>query len=197
MAKRSRNDDSGGAEPRIRIGSRLREARKRRELTIDQVATATGLNRGFLSQVERDLATPSVGSLLRICAALRVRIGDLFDEQGASRLVRAKERPAIQFGGVGARDELLTPGWERRIQTIRLVVEPGGHSTRDSQPTSAEAHFVHVTKGEFEISLVTGEVFRLKAGDSLTFSGQEEAGWRNPSRTRSTELLWVITPSLF
>jgi hypothetical protein len=51
--------------------------------------------------------------------------------------------------------------------------------------------------GEFEISLVTGEVFRLKAGDSLTFRGQEEAGWRNPSRTRSTELLWVITPSLF
>ncbi len=166
-------------------------------MTIDQVAKATGLNRGFLSQVERDLATPSVGSLLKICAAVGVRIGDLFEQREQERLVRARERPAIQFGGVGAHDDLLTPGWERHIQVIHSVVEPGGHSTGGSQPSAAKAHFVHVTKGEFELTLASGESYRLKAGDSLTFSGHEEGGWRNPSPTRPTELLWVITPSLF
>jgi transcriptional regulator with XRE-family HTH domain len=185
------------SEAEVQIGRRLREARQQRRLTIDQVARATGLNRGFLSQVERDLATPSVASLLKICAALDIRIGDLFDDRDDSKIVRAGERPSIQFGGVGAHDQLLTPASNRRLQAIYGTLGPGGHSEDgESYRTPTDAQFVHVVKGEFEITLA-GEVFRLRAGDSLTFTGREPRSWRNPSRTRSVELIWVLTPSLF
>jgi transcriptional regulator with XRE-family HTH domain len=179
------------------IGSRLRRARQERGLTIDQLARTTGLTKGFLSQVERDLANTSVASLLKICDALDIRIGELFDEGEESGLVAAAERPAIHFGGVGAVDHLLTPRTNRRIQVIHSTVEPGGNSgSGDRYPTPTEAQFVHVTKGEFELTL-GGETFRLRAGDSLTFTGHEPRSWRNPSRSRSAELLWVLTPSLF
>jgi quercetin dioxygenase-like cupin family protein len=53
-----------------------------------------------------------------------------------------------------------------------------------------------VTKGEFELT-IAGEVHRMGAGDSLTFGGREPRSWRNPSSSRSAELIWVLTLSLF
>jgi transcriptional regulator with XRE-family HTH domain len=193
----STSRSASAREARVRIGRRLRQARHGRGLTIDQVAGATGLNRGFLSQVERDLATPSVASLLKICGTLDIRIGDLFDERDAPSLVRAGERASILFGGVGARDELLTPGSNRRIQAIHCVLGPGGHSDDgETYRTRTDAQLVFVLKGEFEVTLA-GELFRLRPGDALTFTGREPRTWRNPSRTRSVELIWFLTPSLF
>ena len=181
----------------IEIGARLREARRERGLTIDQLAQATGLTKGFLSQVERDLASTSVASLLKICAALGLRVGDLFDDDAESGLVRAGERPLLDFGGIGAEDRLLTPRSNRRLQAFVSRVGPGARSgDGPGYPTPTDAQFVHVTKGEFELT-VGGEVFRLRAGDSLTFGGREPRSWRNPSDRRAAELIWVLTPSLF
>jgi transcriptional regulator with XRE-family HTH domain len=181
----------------IEIGARLRQARQERGLTIEQLARATGLTKGFLSQVERDLASTSVASLIKICAALGLRVGDLFDEERESGLVRADERPVLDFGGIGAEDRLLTPRSNRRLQAFASRVGPGARSgDGPGYPTPTEAQFVHVTKGEFELT-IGGEVFRLKAGDSLTFGGREPRSWRNPSDRRAAELIWVLTPSLF
>jgi transcriptional regulator with XRE-family HTH domain len=181
----------------IEIGARLREARRERGLTIDQLAQATGLTKGFLSQVERDLASTSVASLLKICAALGLRVGDLFDEDGESGLVRAGDRPLLDFGGIGAEDRLLTPRSNRRLQAFVSRVGPGARSGEGpGYPTPTDAQFVHVTKGEFELT-IGAAVYRLKAGDSLTFGGREPRSWRNPSDRRAAELIWVLTPSLF
>ena len=181
-----------------RIGPRLREARQRRGLTIDQLAQATGLTKGFLSQVERDLANTSVASLLRICEVLGLRVGELFDDEPEGpALVRAADRPALEFGGIGATDHLLTPRSNRAIQVIHARVEPGGNSGGPGgYPTPTDAQFVHVLKGEFELT-VDGQAFRMKPGDSLTFTGREPRSWRNPSPTRAAEVLWMMTPSLF
>jgi transcriptional regulator with XRE-family HTH domain len=194
MTTRDTSEDT--SDPPVRIGHRLRRARQRRQLTIEQLAAATGLTKGFLSQVERDLVSTSVGSLLKICAALDLRVGELFDGDEESGLVRAGERPLVHFGGTGARDELLTPRSQRRIQVLHATVEPGGHSDAEPYPTPTEAQFVHVTGGEFEIT-IAGETYLLGPGDSLTFSGREQRHWRNPSAAETVELLWVITPSLF
>ncbi|MDN3356200.1 XRE family transcriptional regulator [Actinomadura sp. DC4] len=179
------------------IGPRLRRARRERRLTIEQLARATGLTKGFLSQVERDRANVSVASLLRICDVLGVRVGELFDDEQFG-LVTAEQRAALHFGGTGVRDFLLTPRSNRRIQVLHSTVAPGGNNEEDGEPayrTISDAQFIHVTKGEFEIAL-DGEVFRLRAGDSLTFTGRERKTWRNPS-AEDTELLWMLTPSLF
>jgi transcriptional regulator with XRE-family HTH domain len=63
----------------LRVGARLRQLRRERALTIEQVAGATGLTKGFISQLERDTTTPSLSSLARICDALGVRMGDVFE----------------------------------------------------------------------------------------------------------------------
>jgi transcriptional regulator with XRE-family HTH domain len=191
------DDPEALSGPRPLVGPRLRRVRQQRRLTIEQLAKATGLTKGFLSQVERDRANVSVASLLRICDVLGVRVGELFDEDQLG-LVSAGERLALHFGGTGVRDFLLTPRSNRRIQVIHSTVAPGGNNEEEGEPayrTISDAQFIHVTKGEFEITL-DGEVFRLRAGDSLTFTGRENKTWRNPSG-EDAELLWMLTPSLF
>jgi len=62
----------------VAIGSRIRAARQSQRLTIEHVADATGLTKGFLSRVERDLTSPSVASLVTLCQVLSISIGELF-----------------------------------------------------------------------------------------------------------------------
>src|SRR4051812_26641636 len=128
------------------IGPRLRAARLSRGMSLANLAAGAGLTKGFLSQVERDLVSPSVGSLLRVCEALGVGVGELF-EPASGPLVRAADRPAIAFGGDGVDEFQLTPAGERRLQVIQSDIAPGGGSGDDAYGLGSEAEFVHVLAG--------------------------------------------------
>ncbi|WP_294081682.1 cupin domain-containing protein [Sphaerobacter sp.] len=177
----------------IRIGQRLRAARQQRSLSLEQVARLTGLTKGFLSQVERDLASPSVASLLAICDAVGLPIGALF-QPAQTDLVTAENRAPINFGGDRVTEFLLTPSGERRLQVIESHIEPGGGSGDGLYSLPADAEFVHVLAGRLEIE-VDGTHYRLTAGDSLTFSARAPHCWRNPSPHEVAHVIWVLVPS--
>ena len=63
---------------RVRIGSKLRAARTTHGYTLEQLARATGLTKGFLSRVERDETSPSVATLLTLCEVMSIDVGSLF-----------------------------------------------------------------------------------------------------------------------
>src|SRR5579871_6318217 len=76
-------------EQSAELGPRVRAHRARLGMTARDLATATDLSPGFISQLERGLTNPSVATLLRICRVLNVQIGDLFTEtRSTRRLVR-------------------------------------------------------------------------------------------------------------
>jgi transcriptional regulator with XRE-family HTH domain len=62
----------------VDIGQRIRRLRKAKDLTLEELARATDLSQPFISQIERDIKTPSVGTLSRICKALNVTMGEFF-----------------------------------------------------------------------------------------------------------------------
>jgi transcriptional regulator with XRE-family HTH domain len=176
----------------VRIGARIREARRRRGLSLEQVAEATGLTKGFISQVERNLTSVSVASLVGICNAIGLRIGALF-EPARRDLVRRADRPRINFGGEDVVEYMLTPASQTQLQVIQSHIAPGGGSGDEAYSLNGEAEFVHVVSGELEIS-VHGDNYLLGTGDSLTFSPRDPHSWRNPSQDE-TVVLWVLTPS--
>ena len=177
----------------LRIGRQIRAARRERGLTIDQLAQATDLTKGFLSQVERDKAQTSVASLLRICDVLDIRIGSLFESPQPNYVPRDR-RTRVQWGGHGVEEWLLSPSAETRVQVIEQLIEPGGGSGEEQYSMRSETEFVHVLAGQLEMSF-EGETFRLKAGDSLTFAARDVHSWRNPGR-RQTHAIWVFSPAL-
>lgn len=176
------------------IGPRLREARRAQGLSLAALAERSDLTKGFLSQVERDLTSPSVGTLLRLCRALDLPVGHLFD--GAhTPLVRAGERIPIAFGGSGVSEFRLTPADEARVMLLMSEIAPGGGSGEEPYSLGSDAEVAHVLEGALHIE-VDGAHHRLGPGDTLSFDASAPHRWHNPSAAMPTRVLWVLAPAL-
>ena len=177
----------------VRIGARIRAARLAGGLTLDKVAEAAGLTKGFLSRLERDEVSPSVASLVAVCAAIGLRVGALF-EPPQTAVVRAGAAPKINFGGRKVNEYLLTPGTQQHLEVIHSLIDPGGTGGAQPYTLDCDTEFVYVIAGELEVQL-TDEVIRLGPGDCLTFPGREPHTWRNASKSAPCEVLWVLAPA--
>ena len=176
----------------LAIGAKIRAARQAQRMTIEQVAESTGLTKGFLSRVERDLTSPSVSSLVTLCQVLSLSIGDLF-AQPDTHLVRLAEAPRISLGGEGIVERLLTARSEQRLQVIRAVVEPRGAGEAELYSVDCEVEVLHVVSGSF-VLVLANERLELEAGDSVTFPGREPHSWINPADEEAV-VLWVLVPA--
>ena len=179
--------------PEARIGARLRAARQARGLTLDQVATATELTKGFISRLERDAASPSVASLVSVCEVIGLRVGALFDPPRTA-VVRAGEGRAISFGAEGARESLLTPGTQQQLEVIHSLLDGAGHGGAELYTLDCDTEFAYVVDGELDLVLEDDTV-TLGAGDAMTFPGRTPHTWRNHSATQQCEVLWVLSPA--
>ena len=182
------------ADRHVTIGPRLRAARKAQQLTIDEVARVTGLTKGFLSRVERDVTSLSVSSLITLCDVLSIPVGSLFEEPDV-QLVRAGTGARINLGGVETEERLLSPRSEGRVQVIRSVIESGGHGGDELYAVAADVDVLHVLRGHIEVRF-SAEEWQLGPGDALTFSGHEPHTWRVLSET-GAEVIWVLVPALW
>jgi transcriptional regulator with XRE-family HTH domain len=174
------------------VGPRLREARKERRMTLADVATSAGLTPSFLSLAERGKTRVSVPALLRLCAALEIPIGSLFDFP-ADTLVPSGGGGRLEMGGAGITEYILTPADETGFVVMQTILQPGGGSG-GAYTLDAQTVFVFVVKGELSLA-VGGRSASLVAGDSMTFSARTPHEWTNPS-ARETEVLWTIAPAL-
>ncbi|MGO4249303.1 cupin domain-containing protein [Micrococcaceae bacterium Sec5.1] len=176
----------------VAIGSRIRAARQAQRLTIEQVADATGLTKGFLSRVERDLTSPSVASLVTLCQVLSVSVGDLFAAP-ETHLTRRDDGPRISLGGQGIVERLLTARSERRLQILQATIEPRGRGENELYAVDCDVDVLHVVKGRIKL-ILTNEEYDLEEGDTLSFPGREPHTWVNPT-DETVEVLWILVPA--
>lgn len=176
------------------LGTSIRRARKRRGLTIQQVAEISELSISFISQVERNLVSPSVNSLQRISRALGIQIGGFFEDQHSTgRVVRANERPRLIYPNRIEEEYLLTPVKSKKLQVLYYRLKPGMSSGESPYSHDSDEEFGLVLRGKLEVT-VGSETFVLDEGDSITFESHLPHAWRNPSRREPCEVLWVVTP---
>jgi transcriptional regulator with XRE-family HTH domain len=174
------------------IGPLLRERRRQLAMTLEAVSEAAEITKGFLSEVERDKASPSVATLVRLCEVLNLSVGSLFSQTG-SAVVRVGERAPIKFGGIGVSDYLLTPSGAARCQAILSNIAPGGTGGDALYRLRSEEEFVFVLKGRVDI-VVDDEVATLEAGDAMTFDPRRAHTFRNNSKTKPACALFILMP---
>ena len=174
-------------------GQRFRRLRARRGLSLAQVARATGVSVGFLSALERGQMRCSISTLRRIARFYRTNIMSMFEINGdLQRHVKPSQRKILETSP-GVRMELLA--WGNTVMEPHLFrIQPGGGSGESYSHEGEE--FLHVLRGEFEISLNKRERYLLKAGDSLYFESSAPHRWKNPGRSEAW-ILWVNTPPTF
>ena len=180
------------AEP-LMIGHVLRERRRSMDLTLEAAAEAVGVTKGFLSDVERDKAAPSITSLVRLCDVLALPSGSLFKAK-RSQIVRVSDRTRIRFGGEGLKDYLLTPSGVSGLMVLWSELEPGGGGGKEFYSLPSEDSFALVISGSIEV-LFQGESFNLGAGDALTWKSQIPHTFRNRSQRKSAVVVFIMTPA--
>jgi transcriptional regulator with XRE-family HTH domain len=177
------------------LGREIRGLRKARSLTLAAVAQASDLSVGYLSLLERDLATPSINALHAISRALGVTISWFFEagrtpEPERDLVVRRARRRRLDFSA-GISDELLSPSLTGTLELLSSRFQPGASSGETAYTHTGEEAGV-VVRGELEL-WVDGKVFLLAAGDSFGFSSTLPHRYRNPG-AEEAEVIWAITP---
>jgi transcriptional regulator with XRE-family HTH domain len=149
------------ARPRPAVGRQVRRWRNERGMTLAQVADATGLNVGYLSQIENDKASPSLESLAAIGAALEVPIAWFLMESAAPpRVVRSADRPAFRGeGGIAIAE--VDGGIPRDLCIVEGTMQPGERTGLHSHPGD-EHHVVlsgryRLTQGDHVVELGPGD----------------------------------------
>jgi transcriptional regulator with XRE-family HTH domain len=187
------------------LGAQLRSLRKTRELTLEQLASRSGVSAGLLSQMERGQGNPSFNTLVQVAHALSVPVASLFRaEASGSPVVRRAERRRIDIhagdgSGAGATaeptvTELLTPSLAGALEVLLIEVPPG-YSTEGSPFSHEGEEFGLILEGRHEVHL--GDVaYTLEPGDSITYSSRIPHWYRNPG-DEPVRSIWVITPPTF
>jgi DNA-binding XRE family transcriptional regulator len=179
-------------KPAPKFGGLIKERRRQLNLTLESVAKTVELTKSFLSDIENDKTSPSVASLVRLCDALGLSIGDLFNST-ISTVVRADERPKVSCGGTGVSDSLLTASNSSRRQALWTEIEPLGTGGEKLYSLRADEEFIHIVSGTLIVRM-EDESFELHAGDSMTFDPRLLHTFLNPSSTERTIAIFVMTP---
>ena len=152
----------------MRIGSKIKELRVLKGLTQEELADRAELSKGFISQLERDLTSPSIATLVDILQCLGTDLKTFFDDTEDDRVVFKKEdyfeKTDTELHNV---IEWIIPNAQKNImEPIRLTLEPGG-STYPDNPHEGE-EFGYVLSGS--ISIVVGNKrYKAKKGESFYF----------------------------
>ena len=178
------------------VGNEIRRLRKLQGRTLEQLASASGVSAGLLSQVERGQGNPSFNTLVQVAHALGIPVARLVaGEQMTSPVLRREDRRRLNLPNdelVVA--ELLTARPDSALEVIRIVTEPG-YSTEDTPFVHEGEEFGIVLEGTHAVN-VGGTHYVLRAGDSISYNSTIPHWYENPGEVTSVSL-WVVTPPSF
>src|SRR6056297_451802 len=181
-------------DEREKMGKKIRNIRKSKNLSLAQVAEKIGKSTSYLSQVERGLAEPSITALREISKGLEVPMFYfLMDSKKHRSIVRKNEREVFKFPGSHLTFELLSPDLNHEMEVIRVELEPGA-STYDKPSSHKGEEFIYVIKGKVEVQ-IDGEFHELDAGDSIYFLGSIPHKTTNISDTNLVFISAVTPPN--
>ena len=173
----------------VDVGSRLRELREMRGISMRALATKSGLSANALSMIERGKTSPSVSTLYKLADALGVSITAFFGVETEKQQIiflKSDERTRIPFAR-GIFEGLGGEKFAGRVEPFVLTLESGANSGPHSM-THTGHEFVFCLRGELEYA-VEKKVFLMSPGDSLLFAAQLRHKWKNPGRMVANALV--------
>jgi len=179
----------------MQLGKKIRDLRLRRGLTVQQLAEASGLSKGFISQVENSRTSPSLATLQDLARSLETSVAYLVvEEDQIPHLVRAGERPTLHVGGNTSTVEVLSAQPRRNLELIQAELPPG-------LMVGDKRHYHHgeevVLCLQGRVSLTCGEhVLMLEEGDSCHFDGRVPHAMENAG-SGIAKVLIAMTPAAF
>ncbi len=187
-----------------RIAERVRELRAAQGLSLDAVATKSGVSRSMISLIERGESSPTAVVLEKLAAGLGVMLASLFDAPAAAAQVpsgpvaRRDDQPLWQDPASGyLRRNVSPPGMPQPMQIVEVHFPPGGRVAFETGPRDMPVHQqVWVLEGAIDVT-VGAERHRLREGDCLAMQLDRPTMFHNPTRkpTRYAVVIASDVPS--
>ncbi len=177
-----------------KVGALVRARRKQLHMTLQDLGNAADVSVGYLSQLERDLATPSLGTLAQIARSLDVGVDYFIATPKASdALTRAGERAKFSVDGSSVVYERLGAEFPGNVLSSFILTIPPGYRSETVHHEGEELIFV--LDGTISQRIDDQEMV-ISAGDSLHFRGNRPHSWSNDS-DKPARLLWTGTLTMF
>ena len=178
------------------IGNKLKSLRQQRNLTQEELADRCELSKGFISQVERNLASPSIATLTDMLECLGSSLKEFFSGFDEDKYVFSGEDMFVKEDASqlkGSITWLIPDAKKNRMEPILIEMGAGGESPL--LPPHEGEEFGYVLSGS--VYLVTGSSrLRVKTGCSFCIHPREDHHLINAGKTKA-KVLWVSTPPSF
>ncbi len=180
--------------PQPKVGALIRARRRQLRMTLQALSDAAGVSVSHLSVVERNQATPSLGTLAQIARHLDVGMEYFIAVPSPQTgLTRAGQRERFAVDGSSIVYERIAADFAGNVLSSLLLDIPAGYRSETVSHEGEEILFVldgHITDRLDDEEMVLGP------GDSLHFRGNRPHSWSNDT-DRVVRLLWTGTLPLF
>ncbi|HCY05841.1 MAG TPA: Cro/Cl family transcriptional regulator [Erysipelotrichaceae bacterium] len=176
------------------IGKRIRQLRIKNDLTLEELASRCELTKGFLSQLERNLTSPSIQTLEDITEALGTSMSDFFKKEKNEKVVFNEEDVFVD------EQEDITIHWivpnaqKNDMEPIILEIKPQKESKLILSHEGEE--FGYVLSGEIMLCIENDKGLKVKQGETFYMDGTREHYLKNVSND-IVKVLWICTPPIF
>lgn len=179
--------------PNMDIGLKLKELRILKGLTQEELADRAELSKGFISQVERNLTSPSIATLMDILQCLGTSTADFFAQPSDEQIVFGKADYFEKYDSE-LKNEIkwIIPNAQKHVMEPILITLEAGGATYPDTPHEGE-EFGYILQGSIAIHLGK-QIYRAKKGESFYFIPDKQHYLT--SKTGAT-LLWVSSPPSF
>lgn len=177
----------------MNIGGKIKGLRILKGLTQEELADRAELSKGFISQVERDLTSPSIATLIDILQCLGTTIGDFFNDTAEEQIVFSKG-DYFEKQDPELKNEIrwIIPNAQKNMmEPILMTLAPGG-STYPDNPHEGE-EFGYILQGSVTIHLGT-KIYKAKKGESFYFVADKK---HYLTSKPGAVLIWVSSPPSF
>ncbi len=188
----------GGRRP-SNLGEKIKVLRTKLGFTQKQLAQQVGLTPSFISQLEKNLISPSLDSLLKLSEKLHTPPVHFLMEDEESSLARMVVKPGErqevylkEMKEAGVKLQLLVSGGLNRRMEAYLLTLKKGESVNGHFFHHKGDEFAYVMEGELEVELGE-ERHRLRSGDSFYLETIVPSRWVNSGKEDAV-LLWVLSP---
>lgn len=177
----------------MEIGKKIRKFRKQNGLTLEELASRTELTKGFLSQIENDITSPSISTLNDIVEVLGMDMSTFFKDDRLEQIVFKKEDFFIDEKDDSKLTWLIPNAQKNQMEPILLELEKNAESD-EIIPHDGE-EFAYVLKGK--VTLIYGDEKKIiNQNETFYITGEEPHRLINEFETR-VQVLWVCTPPIF
>ncbi len=179
----------------MNIGNKIKMLRIKNGLTQEELADRSELSKGFISQIERDLTSPSIATLVDLLQCLGSSLKDFFNESVDEKIVFGKEDVFVKENHESGHEIrwIVPDSQKNRMEPILLTLAIGGSSETDDPHEGEE--FGYVLSGSVHIHLGSRK-YKAKKDESFYFKPNAVHYISNGGKTEA-KLLWISTPPSF